>query len=77
MYGMRKTTVYLPDALKLRLEAVARGEGRSEAEVIRDAVARFTTERPPRPRVPLVDTSRAPADLAENDEGYLEGLGED
>ena len=31
MYGMTKTTVYLPDELKEDLERLAKSEGRSEA----------------------------------------------
>ena len=38
MYGMRKTTVYLPDELKADLERTAGVTGRSEADLIRDAV---------------------------------------
>jgi Arc/MetJ-type ribon-helix-helix transcriptional regulator len=54
MYGMRKTTVYLPDDLKRRLEQVARQQGRSEAEVIRAALDDYTRREAPRPRLPLV-----------------------
>ncbi len=32
MYGMKKTTVYLPDELKAALERAAAAQGRSEAE---------------------------------------------
>jgi Arc/MetJ-type ribon-helix-helix transcriptional regulator len=74
---MRKTTVYLPEELKSQLEAVARRERRSEADLIREAVERLTRELRPRPRIPLVDSVGAPTDLAENDEAYLEGFGED
>jgi Arc/MetJ-type ribon-helix-helix transcriptional regulator len=77
MYGMRKTTVYLPDVLKDRLAALARRERRSEADLVREAVERLTSERPPAPRIPLVRDSGAPTDLAENDEAYLAGFGED
>jgi predicted DNA-binding protein len=42
---MRKTTLYLPDELKERVETVARMEGRSEAEVIRDAIAAAVSVR--------------------------------
>jgi hypothetical protein len=73
---MRKTTVYLPEGLKVQLEALARREGRSEADLIREAIDRLTAERRPRPRVPLVEATDAPADLAENDEAYLAGFGE-
>ena len=39
VYGMEKTTVYLPTQLKRALERAARSEGRSEAELIREGVA--------------------------------------
>jgi hypothetical protein len=40
MYGMAvKTTVYLPDGLKRALELEAAASGRSEAEIIREAIA--------------------------------------
>jgi plasmid stability protein len=38
MYGMNKTTVYLPDELKRAVETEAGRRGTSEAEVIRDAI---------------------------------------
>ena len=76
MYGMRKTTVYLPEDLKLRLEWTARRRGTSEADVIRIALEQFTDSDRPRPRVPLF-ASGDPT-LAERDEELLaEGFGED
>jgi hypothetical protein len=51
---MRKTTIYFPDALKARVERVAKQRQVSEAEVIREAVDVYTAnERGPRPRLPL------------------------
>lgn len=50
---MRKTTVYLPDELKARLERVAKTRGSSEAEVIRTAIEELTARERPRPRAPL------------------------
>lgn len=38
MYGMKRTTVYLPDDLKARLEAAAKTRGVTEAEIVRQAV---------------------------------------
>ena len=38
MYGMNKTTVYLPDDLKQALHRTAAASGRSEAELIREGV---------------------------------------
>jgi hypothetical protein len=77
MYGMVKTTVYLPDELKARLAHVAAREGRSEAEVIRASIESYTAERPrPRPRV-LVD-SLGERGLSERvDEALADGFGRD
>jgi precorrin-2/cobalt-factor-2 C20-methyltransferase len=43
---VRKTSVYLPDALKDRLSDVARRTGRSEAQLIRLAVERLVSAEP-------------------------------
>ena len=54
--GVRKTTVYLPDHLKLRLEQTAGDHGMSEAEVIRAALDAYTLQQAtPRPRLPLFE----------------------
>ena len=74
MYGMKRTTVYLPDELKAALERTARASGRSEAELIRDGIRRVTEDR--RPPEPKALFSSGIADLAENSEHYLEGFGE-
>ena len=51
---MRKTTVYLPDDLKRRVERAAEDSGVSEAELIRSAIDDYTRTRVrPRPRFPL------------------------
>ena len=66
----RKTTVYLPEALKADLEREARRRRCSEAEVIRAAVAAAVAR--PHPRHGIVD---APA-IAEHAEELLGGFGE-
>ena len=72
---MRKTTVYLPDALKARLERVAEETRTSEAEVIREAIDRFTGERErPSPKAPLFDSGTV-APVEDFDEA-LQGFGE-
>lgn len=54
MYGMVRTTVYLPDELKQALKRTAAARGLSEAEVIRSALLSATAESAyPAPRVPL------------------------
>jgi hypothetical protein len=51
---MQKTTVYLPRDLKLALKRLARARKRSEADLLREAVARLTSEHEaPEPRLPL------------------------
>lgn len=81
MYGiirlMRKTTVYLPEALKKRLEQVAKHQKRSEAEIIRNALEQFTAEQArPRPTLPLF-RGHAVTNVAERvDEALVEGFGQ-
>ena len=72
---MHKTTVYVPDELKRALAGVAAASGRSEAELIRQALRALTAgAAPPRPRLPLFQ-SRKPR-LAERMDQALEGFGE-
>lgn len=75
MYGMVKTTIYLPEALKRRIEDVARAEGRSEADVIRSAIdAGVAPVARPRPRA-LFNSGRG--DLVERWDELMEGFGRD
>ena len=45
MYGMHRTTVYLPEEMKARLSAEAARRGVTEAEIIRLAVDKELTRR--------------------------------
>ncbi len=45
MYGMHRTTVYLPEEMKARLSAEATRRGVTEAEIIRRAVDKELTRR--------------------------------
>lgn len=75
VYVMRRTTVYLPDELKARLERVAGEQQRSEADVIRAALERYTADEVrPRPRLPLFESGQP--DLAETVDEALAGFGE-
>jgi plasmid stability protein len=76
MYGMKRTTIYLPDDLKSALEQTASAEGRSEAEVVRSALATATALHTyPPPRLPLFDSGDPT--LAERvDEELARGFGE-
>jgi len=72
---MVKTTIYLPEALKRRIEHAARTEGRSEAEVIRSAIdATLPPLDRPRPRA-LFKSGRG--DLVERWDELMEGFGRD
>jgi hypothetical protein len=75
LYGMQKTTVYIPSDVKLALGKVATARGLSEAEVIRQALRAVTVEIvPPRPRVPLFESGKPR--LAEQIDDALKGFGE-
>jgi plasmid stability protein len=77
MYGMRKTTVYLPDELKLALQRTASAQGRSEAEVVRAAIHAATAAESCYPplRLPLFDSGNAT--LAERvDDELAAGFGD-
>jgi len=51
-----KSTIYLSEALKRRVERLAKRTGRSEAEVIREALERLTGAEAPRPRGALFES---------------------
>jgi hypothetical protein len=72
---MRKTTVYLPEGLKENLSRMAAESGRSEAELIRQALVMMTTaaERP-RPHGNLLDGQSG--GLADRVDDALAGFGE-
>lgn len=71
IYGVnRKTTLYLPEDLKLAVEREAARRGVSEAEVIRSAVAGAVSR--PLPRFGIVDGEP----MAARAEELLEGFGE-
>jgi hypothetical protein len=75
MYGMRKSTIYLPDELKQALERAAERQGTSEATFLRQALERAIQEaRPPKPRLPLF--SSGDRTLAERLDEALAGFGE-
>lgn len=75
MYGMDKTTVYLPSKLKAALRRAAMSRRVSEAELIREGVELVTAGVESRaPRLPLF-TSGQP-DLAEHLDEVLVGFGD-
>jgi len=75
MYGMHKTTLYLPEDLKRAIEETAASRGQSVAEVIREALRELVKRSaPPRPHVPLFK-SGLPG-VAERIDEALKGFGE-
>lgn len=71
---MQKTTVYLPPELKRVLSRVARQRQCSEAELLREAVARLADEiEAPVPKLPLF-RSTGPS-IATDVDSALEGFG--
>jgi plasmid stability protein len=74
MYGMQKTTVYLPAELKQALAELAARRGQSEADIVREALAALTAaEGPPPPRLPLFRSGKP--SLAERVDVHLKGFG--
>ena len=75
IYGMHKTTVYIPADVKRALGHVAAARGVSEAELIREALRLLTSNAvPPRPRLPLFKSGKPR--LAERIDEALKGFGE-
>lgn len=72
---MKKTTLYLPAELKEAVEQAARSGKRSEADVIRDAIAAAVLARPPRPRLPLTSRPLGKPRAAEQVDKLLERFG--
>jgi hypothetical protein len=72
---VHKTTVYLPETVKRDLARMAAESGRSEAELIREALVMLTTAAGrPRPRGSLFDSGTG--GLADNVDEALAGVGE-
>jgi hypothetical protein len=70
---VEKTTVYLPAETRRALKKLAARLGKSEAELIREALAVLAGSEAPRPRVPLGRGS-GPS-IAEDIDAALQGFG--
>jgi hypothetical protein len=72
-----KTTVYLMAADYRRLKAMARSEGRTTAELVREAVAVYVTRRGGQRPTTIASGHSGRGDLSERAEELLAGLGEE
>ena len=75
---MHRTTIYLDEHTRERLESLAEASGQTQAAVIREAIAVYTSTRGSRraPRSVGMGAS-ASGDLSERAEELLEGFGQD
>lgn len=75
MYGMHRTTVYLPEALHEDLARTAKRLKRTEAALVRDALEQHLRRLTrPSPKLPLFASGKR--GLAERVEKALRGFGE-
>jgi hypothetical protein len=75
LYRVTKTTVYLPDDLKVAIARIAVSSGRSEADVIREAL-RDLVQRSGAPRPNGALFSSGDPSLSDQVEEALSGFGE-
>ena len=71
--AMKKTTLYLPEDLRVRVKRTAAERGISEAEVIREAIRQSVGGVRPHPRGALYSSGTP---VARNAEEMLAGFGE-
>jgi hypothetical protein len=75
MYGMTKTTIYLPEQLKEALERKALVERRTEADVIREALeVALRTYQAPEPVFPIFESDEV---TGRGVDELMSGFGED
>jgi hypothetical protein len=70
IYGMEKTTLYLPADLKAAIERQAQARGIAEAQVIREAIA--ASVKRPAPRAGLIESDEP---IASRVDELLQGFG--
>jgi plasmid stability protein len=74
MYGVTRTTLYLPESLRAALKRRARVEGRTEADIVREALeAALAAYRTPEPQIPLFASTELVSDRVDE---LLAGFGE-
>ena len=75
IYGVKQTTIYLPDDLKKRLELAAHQERKTEAAIVREALADALNRREVTPTVPLFAEGWGDPTLAERVDELLAETG--
>lgn len=73
IYSMEKTTLYLPDDLKVAIKRAAAQQGVSEAEIIRQSIRQSVGDSRPRPRGGLFSGAQS---IARDADELLDGFGE-
>lgn len=76
MSSMHKTTIYLDDELYRRVRRLSASTGRTQADIIREAVRAYQVEPLRRPRSIGLGAS-GEGDLSERAEELLAGMGEE
>jgi hypothetical protein len=75
MYGVTKTTLYLPEPMKAALKHKAEVEGRTEADIVREALdVALAPYQAPEPTIPLFSSKEPFAHRVE--ELLADGFGE-
>jgi hypothetical protein len=77
MTDVAKTTVYLDAADYRKLKALARAQGRTAAELVREAVAQYTRQKLAAKPRSLGAGRSGRGDLSERAEELLAGLGDE
>ena len=79
MSDLTKTTVYLPEPEYRALKSLARRQGRSTAELVREAVTEYARRQRGSKRLPRsIGAGRSGrGDLGERAEELLQGMGRD
>lgn len=77
MYGVKRTTVYLPDEMKTGIEREAVRRGVTEAEVIRDAVWSTLQDRANRSQITPAIAEGIGEEIGTRVDELLDRLGDD
>ncbi len=76
MYGVKRTTIYLPDDMKRAVELEAARRGVTEAGVIRDAIEAHLATKPARRRIEPVFPEGLGEEVGTRVDELLTGMGD-